>query len=482
MQLGRLVACFEALALSVGLASDPRVSDQNHKSAPVLPVHAEISAKINQFVADYYEALSHRDLGRVLETFDNNVDYLGGERTRDYVRKDLNMYVSRWQTMIFEPEDIVIARIDEHRFRVHFDLSYTLQNAASHNSGISYWVWVLRQSGGTFQISSQKEVAHEEVGGKSVGQLPEKAQRIDEEEQGDIDAAPSSSPAIVKRALSVEEPRVDIYSAKHAASAKRAPSPAQALVRLPAPPKRPVSPPSKRNVESPDFTVALDVGHSKHRGGAISAHGIFEYQFNRRLVGELFTLLQAKGFTHSFIINPNGDDIRLIERSEEANDRAADLFLAIHHDSVKDSFLKDWKVNGKPEKYCDQFHGYSVFFSRKNAEAAESRTFALELGQALLDAGFTPTLHHVEQEHRPIIDPKRGVYAFDDLIVLKEAKMPAVLLECGVIVNREEEEELNTKNYRKRIIDAIEAAIAKFAGDADVGRKPRQGPTKSAIK
>jgi N-acetylmuramoyl-L-alanine amidase len=479
MQLARLIACFEALALSIGLASDLRVPNQNRKSAPVLPVRAETTAKINQFVIDYYEALSHRDLDRVLEAFDNNVDYLGGERTKDYVRNDLSMYVSRWQMMTFEPEDIVIARIDEHRFRVHFNLSYTVQNAASHNSGISHWVWVLRQNGGTFQISSQKEVANEEVGGTSASKLPEESPRIDEEEQGDIDAAPSSSPAIVKRALSVEEPQVDIYSANHAAAAKRAPSPGQALVRLSAPPKSPLSPPSKRNVKSQDFAVALDVGHSKHRGGAISAHGVFEYQFNRRLVGELFTLLQAKGFTHSFIINPDGADIRLIERSEEANDRAADLFLAIHHDSVKDSFLKDWTVNGKTEKYCDQFHGYSVFFSRKNAEAAESRTFALELGQALLDAGFTPTLHHVEQEHRPIVDPKRGVYAFDDLIVLKGAKMPAVLLECGVIVNREEEDELNTKDYRRRIIDAIEAAIAKFAGEADVSKKPRQGPTKS---
>jgi N-acetylmuramoyl-L-alanine amidase len=137
--------------------------------------------------------------------------------------------------------------------------------------------------------------------------------------------------------------------------------------------------------------------------------------------------------------------------------------LAIHHDSVKDSFLKDWKVNGKPQKFCDEFHGYSVFFSRENVAVAQSRAFAVELGQALLDAGLTPTLHHVEQEHRPIIDPQKGVYAFDDLVVLKGVKMPAVLLECGVIVNRTEEEDLNTKKYRSRIINAIESAIAKFA-------------------
>lgn len=133
---------------------------------------------------------------------------------------------------------------------------------------------------------------------------------------------------------------------------------------------------------------------------------------------------------------------------------------------LKTDFYKDWTVDGKTEKFCDQFHGYSVFFSRKNVAAASSRAFALELGQALLTAGFTPTLHHIEQEHRPIIDPAKGVYAFDDLIVLKGAKMPAVLLECGVIVNRVEEEQLNTAEYRNRLTKAIETAIQGFADSA----------------
>ena len=87
----------------------------------------------------------------------------------------------------------------------------------------------------------------------------------------------------------------------------------------------------------------------------------------------------------------------------------------------------------------------------------------MELGEALIKAGFTPTLHHSAQEHRPIIDPAKGVYAFDDLLVLKNVKMPAVLLESGVIVNRKEEEDLNSAKYRARIIAAIESAISNFA-------------------
>jgi hypothetical protein len=50
--------------------------------------------------------------------------------------------------------------------------------------------------------------------------------------------------------------------------------------------------------------------------------------------------------------------------------------------------------------------------------------------------------------------------------VLKGARMPAVLLECGVIVNRAEEEQLNTVEYRNRLTKTIETAIQGFADSA----------------
>jgi len=227
-----------------------------------------------------------------------------------------------------------------------------------------------------------------------------------------------------------------------------------------------------------DFVIALDIGHSPLRGGAISARGVFEYQFNRRLVTELYAKLQSFGFTRSFIINPEGEEIHLIKRAAVANQRNADLFLAIHHDSVKDTYLKKWETHGKIQKYCDDFHGYSIFISRKNPKAAESARFATALGSALLNAGFTATLHHAEQENRPLLDREKGIYAFDDLVVLKAAKMPAVLLECGVIVNRIEEEKLNTPEYRDRLTDAIELAISKFASTPAATANSSQAPAK----
>lgn len=212
------------------------------------------------------------------------------------------------------------------------------------------------------------------------------------------------------------------------------------------------------------FKLALDIGHTPKKGGALSARGIFEYEFNRRLVGELAEKLQVSRVIQTFVINAEGQEITLNKRVEQAKEHGADVFLAIHHDSVKESFLKKWEVDGKPRKYCDDFHGYSLFISTKNEKALESLAMANALARSLLRAGFTPTLHHAQQENRVVIDQEKGIYLFDDLIVLKAAKVPAVLLECGVIVNREEERNLNDPNYRNRLTDAIKSGLERMAG------------------
>ncbi|HYJ05776.1 MAG TPA: N-acetylmuramoyl-L-alanine amidase [Chthoniobacterales bacterium] len=234
------------------------------------------------------------------------------------------------------------------------------------------------------------------------------------------------------------------------------------------PPSMPSSTPGGPNAKSAftlaaPFKIALDIGHTPKRGGVVSARGVSEYEFNRRLVNELWKRLQISRYAQSFVVNAEGNEISLAKRVEQAVQNGAQLFLAIHHDSVKDNYLKKWDVDGKTRKYCDDFHGYSIFISAKNSRPMESLAFANALAKSLLKGGFSPTLHHADQEHRVVVDPEKGIYLFDDLIVLKAAKMPAVLLECGVIVNREEEKNLNDQQYRNRLLEAISSGIESLA-------------------
>jgi N-acetylmuramoyl-L-alanine amidase len=63
---------------------------------------------------------------------------------------------------------------------------------------------------------------------------------------------------------------------------------------------------------------------------------------------------------------------------------------------------------------------------------------------------------------RELVDAQAGVYRYDQLIVLRQTHMPAVLLEAGSIVNRQEELELATPERRALASAAIVGAVEKF--------------------
>ena len=209
--------------------------------------------------------------------------------------------------------------------------------------------------------------------------------------------------------------------------------------------------------------VALDIGHSIKHPGAYSARGVGEYYFNRAIAAALLQSLKKFGEVDAFIINPHGASISLAERTRQAANKRATLFLSIHHDSVQRRYLKEWTVDGKTRS--DNFSGFSVFVSRKNRKFAQSLKFARLLGEAMIARGFSPTWHHAEKipgEGRTLLDKNLGLYEFSDLVVLKTAAMPAVLLECGVIVNRSEEASLQKLEVQQRIAEAAAEAIVKF--------------------
>ena len=210
-----------------------------------------------------------------------------------------------------------------------------------------------------------------------------------------------------------------------------------------------------------DFVVAVDAGHTKEKGGATSAAGVPEYSFNIIMAESLIRELKKEGYTGSFLIG----DSSLEGRAAAANQRNADLLLSIHHDSVQQRYLSKWIHRGRTHLYCDRYKGFSIFTSQKNGAPDRSLLFARLLGAEMLKQGLSPSLHHAERtegENRQLLDREKGIYRDDGLVILKGAFMPAVLLECGIIVNRREEKLLRDAAYRMRIVTAIRRAITAF--------------------
>lgn len=213
---------------------------------------------------------------------------------------------------------------------------------------------------------------------------------------------------------------------------------------------------------APSCLVAIDVGHSRQKPGATSARGATEWEFNIALAERLAGALAAAHVPY-VLLNPHGETVSLTERTQAAQRAGASLFISIHHDSVQPQYLSAWEWQGKPARYSDRFSGYGLFVSSKNPAFDESARVASRIAGRLQAAGLRPTLHHAEPiagENRPLLDEARGIYRFDDLVVLKTASMPAVLVESGVIVNRDEELRAKSPAYRANIAAAIAGAAA----------------------
>ncbi|MBI3373276.1 MAG: N-acetylmuramoyl-L-alanine amidase [Betaproteobacteria bacterium] len=201
--------------------------------------------------------------------------------------------------------------------------------------------------------------------------------------------------------------------------------------------------------------VALDVGHSIATQGALSARGVPEFEYNLALAGEARAALERAGLGVR-VIGAAGDTQDLASRPRLA--KGADLFISIHHDSIKERLLQVWQPNGEPQRHNDSVSGFSLFVSRENPRFASSLACASAIGRALRAAGFVPSRYHADPvlgESREFADEPNGVHFFDRLAVLRHAAMPALLFEAGVIVNRVEELRMREPGVKRAIADAL---------------------------
>jgi N-acetylmuramoyl-L-alanine amidase len=229
----------------------------------------------------------------------------------------------------------------------------------------------------------------------------------------------------------------------------------------------PAAMPGPATCQRAAFRVVVDVGHTVEVPGATSARGVSEYTFNLRLGGDIKQALVDAGFDKTvLLITSNPPPLGLLDRVIRANSMPANLFISIHHDSVPDYLLETWDYEGKPNHFSDRFMGYALFISNDNGDRAGSLLFGRFLGKELQarDLQYTPhyTLALMAHRRRELVDPYAGVYRYDQLIVLQRTHMPAVLLEAGSIVNRQEELELASPERRALTSAAVAAAVEDF--------------------
>jgi N-acetylmuramoyl-L-alanine amidase len=233
-----------------------------------------------------------------------------------------------------------------------------------------------------------------------------------------------------------------------------------------------------------EFRIVVDVGHTAEAPGARSARGLREYDFNLRLARGIEEKLLDSGFQRATLQITEGKTRKgLVHRVSVANRGSADLFLSIHHDSVPDRFLDKWQFEGREHGFSDRFKGHSIFVSINNSDFKGSVHFARLLGQQMKARDLHYTPHYTEKfmghRQRQLVDAEAGVYRYDQLIVLKDTHMPAVLLEAGSIINRDEELVMQSPERQSLISAAVVDAVDDFCA-ARQTRQAQRAPKPAA--
>ncbi len=178
--------------------------------------------------------------------------------------------------------------------------------------------------------------------------------------------------------------------------------------------------------------IALDAGHGPDTPGKRTPDGSMrEFQFNSavaRYAAEL--LAQCPGVQTLFTHAADGSrDVPLKERTDRANSWGADLLVSIHANASGDG----WSNAEGIETFT-----YSVP-SAASTRLAQTIQSALIASTGLRDRGVKIANFHM----------------------VRESKMPSVLLECGFMTNQQEAELLKSDAYRRKCATAIVSGIAK---------------------
>ncbi|MEO0303681.1 MAG: N-acetylmuramoyl-L-alanine amidase [candidate division WOR-3 bacterium] len=216
-------------------------------------------------------------------------------------------------------------------------------------------------------------------------------------------------------------------------------------------------------------TIIIDPGHGGKDPGAIGYNGTKEKNLNLDISLRLKEKIKSN-LSYIDVVLTRYDDrfLSLKERTNFANKYKNALFVSIHCNASKNVeskgfetyFLSTAKTDW--ERAVEARENASVTFDLPEAEkkGLDFIFFDLAQNEFLNESSRLAELIQTKYEKK-FKDSERGVKQAG-FYVLKGNFMPAILIECGYISNKEEEKKLNNKSYRDELTQVIFEGIRDF--------------------
>lgn len=186
------------------------------------------------------------------------------------------------------------------------------------------------------------------------------------------------------------------------------------------------------NISAKDRTIVIDPGHGGIKPGAVK-NGIKEKDINLQISLKARKVLEDLGYNVE-MTRYDDSHIGIYERVDFANNSNADLFVSFHANSNGSTDIKGVQV-----LYCPAFKG--------DKDGVEQ----YPLAKSIMDF-YTKGTGAAD----------RGIIQRPDLPVVRQTKMPAVLIEVGFMTNEEELSLIRDDKYQNKIVDSVAKGIENY--------------------
>ncbi|MCX5700085.1 MAG: N-acetylmuramoyl-L-alanine amidase [Candidatus Omnitrophica bacterium] len=216
--------------------------------------------------------------------------------------------------------------------------------------------------------------------------------------------------------------------------------------------------------------VVIDAGHGGNDPGAIGRTGLREKDVNLDIAKRLAALLKSEGV--EVVLTRSSDRyIPLDTRVQITNNSKADLFISVHSNANRSRSMNGFEIYYVATSVSDSTRAMiAARSSSLNLENADFASHSLALKAMLWDMIYTydraESIYLGRSICRSIgdnldvrvIGVKNARY-----VVLRGARMPAILIEVGFLSNSQEERMLRNAAYRAKIAQGILYGISNYA-------------------
>lgn len=191
--------------------------------------------------------------------------------------------------------------------------------------------------------------------------------------------------------------------------------------------------------------IIIDAGHGYPDEGASSSDGTTEANINLSISLKVQELLEASGCStiltrsdENGIYDTDKNSIKekkisdLKNRVTLINEDNSDLFVSIHLNKFEDSKYSGWQT-----------------FYRKNDDLSKNLAVSIQNNLNLT----------IQKEN------KREALSIENKYILDKTTVPATIVECGFLSNKEEASLLKSKEYQEKIAWGIYTGIMDYMND-----------------